>query len=204
MAILPSGLYDILDVSTHIDSPCRAHKEILYFASPFFEAALSGHWSETGRPHSMSSIITISQPPSIPGDRSGAEAEMTFSATDPDSDSADLDALFDIDTVGLTGNDGSDVEGGSHYGSHSRSHSRSLARDHSLAKLQGSSLTHRKSVSEGSTTSVRKVSTAHAKVKRHPKDGPDAVIVLKEERVSVCIAAAIPNISNRCLGRHFS
>ncbi|KIY74284.1 hypothetical protein CYLTODRAFT_439214 [Cylindrobasidium torrendii FP15055 ss-10] len=43
-----------------------AHKEVLYFASPFFEAALSGDWAETGgsgsgRPASMSSIITISQ-----------------------------------------------------------------------------------------------------------------------------------------------
>ncbi|EEB95784.1 hypothetical protein MPER_05193, partial [Moniliophthora perniciosa FA553] len=31
-----------------------AHKEVLFFASPFFEAALSGNWAETGRPPSMS------------------------------------------------------------------------------------------------------------------------------------------------------
>ncbi|KAK2467764.1 hypothetical protein APHAL10511_000059 [Amanita phalloides] len=38
-----------------------AHKEVLYFASPFFQAALSGNWSETGRPSSMSSSVTIPQ-----------------------------------------------------------------------------------------------------------------------------------------------
>ncbi|KAF8622364.1 hypothetical protein AX15_007094 [Amanita polypyramis BW_CC] len=38
-----------------------AHKEVLYFASPFFQAAFSGNWSETGRPLSMSSVITIPQ-----------------------------------------------------------------------------------------------------------------------------------------------
>ncbi len=134
----------------------------------------------------MSSIITISQPPSVPGDRSGVEAEMTFAPMDPDCDSTELDALFENDHVKLSENDGSDIEGGSHSRTHSRSHSRAQARDHSLAKLQGSSLAHQKSVSEDSVPSVRKVSTAHAKVKRRPKDGPDAVIVLKEERVSVC------------------
>ncbi|EJD52766.1 hypothetical protein AURDEDRAFT_98249 [Auricularia subglabra TFB-10046 SS5] len=50
-----------------------AHKEVLHFASPFFEAALSGHWSETGAGNrtSISSVITISQPPSVPGDQGG-------------------------------------------------------------------------------------------------------------------------------------
>ena len=38
--------------------PPRAHKEVLFFASPFFEAALSGDWAETGRPQSVSSVIT--------------------------------------------------------------------------------------------------------------------------------------------------
>ncbi|KAG8904477.1 hypothetical protein FRB99_001689 [Tulasnella sp. 403] len=44
-----------------------AHKEVLVFASPFFEAVLKGCWAESGRPSSISSVITISQPPSIPG-----------------------------------------------------------------------------------------------------------------------------------------
>ncbi|KAG6375542.1 hypothetical protein JVT61DRAFT_3103 [Boletus reticuloceps] len=50
-----------------------AHKEVLFFASPFFEAALSGSWLETGRPPSMSSVITISQPPSVPGSQSNPD-----------------------------------------------------------------------------------------------------------------------------------
>lgn len=43
-----------------------AHKEVLVFASPFFEAVLRGCWAESGRPASLSSIITISQPPVVP------------------------------------------------------------------------------------------------------------------------------------------
>src|ERR1700761_8508247 len=75
-----------------IEPRARAHKEVLFFASPFFEAALSGNWAETGRPQSMSSIITISQPPSNPGDRSNYEAptEMIFAPMDPDNDVEDF------------------------------------------------------------------------------------------------------------------
>jgi len=71
----------------------RAHKEILVFASPFFDAALSGRyvavqrsghdlehdssWSETNaRPVSMSSIITIQQPPSVHGELATAYEEQ--------------------------------------------------------------------------------------------------------------------------------
>lgn len=43
-----------------------AHKEVLVFASPFFEAVLRGCWAESGRPASLSSVITISQPPVVP------------------------------------------------------------------------------------------------------------------------------------------
>ncbi|KIK62427.1 hypothetical protein GYMLUDRAFT_142603, partial [Collybiopsis luxurians FD-317 M1] len=69
-----------------------AHKEVLVFASPFFEAALSGNWAETGgdgeeRPVTNSetslerssrrppSIITISQPT---GPDSETEMRLTF------------------------------------------------------------------------------------------------------------------------------
>ncbi|KZW00254.1 hypothetical protein EXIGLDRAFT_722308 [Exidia glandulosa HHB12029] len=66
-----------------------AHREILHFASPFFEAALSGNWSETGAGNrtSISSVITISQPPSVPGDQGpggasvGTPRSSTFSAS---------------------------------------------------------------------------------------------------------------------------
>ncbi|PVG00322.1 hypothetical protein CPB86DRAFT_701424 [Serendipita vermifera] len=56
-----------------------AHKEILVFASPFFDAALSGSWSETNaRPVSMSSIITIQQTPMVHG-----ELPTAFEETEP-------------------------------------------------------------------------------------------------------------------------
>lgn len=174
---------------------------MLYFASPFFEAALSGHWSETGRPPSMSSVITISQPPTVPGDRPEVEAEMTFAPMDPDSDPAEVDALFDTDAARLSENEGSGSEAGSQC--------RSQARGDSLAKLQGSSPAHAKSASEDSTSSLRKVSTARAKVKRRPKDGPDAVIVLNEERVSQlpqpCPGETLDFLFfDRSLGEHLS
>jgi len=68
------------------------HKEVLFFASPFFQAALSGDWAETGRPASMSSIITISQPPSVPGNHgiSSAPPAMTFAPVELESDQEDL------------------------------------------------------------------------------------------------------------------
>ncbi|KAA1471694.1 hypothetical protein DENSPDRAFT_871704 [Dentipellis sp. KUC8613] len=71
-----------------------AHKEVLYFASPFFQAALSGDWAETGpgRPASMSSVITISQPPSVPDKHySDVPTAMTFAPMDPDIDPEELD-----------------------------------------------------------------------------------------------------------------
>ncbi|KAJ6609833.1 hypothetical protein B0H10DRAFT_2062672 [Mycena sp. CBHHK59/15] len=150
-----------------------AHKEVLFFASPFFEAALSGNWAETGRPLSMSSIITISQPPSIPGDRSNHEAptEMTFAPMDPDNDVEDVDSPKD-------GGDGAivnEVEGDGNDAA--KQEAKAQAIDESLAKLQSRSRS-------SSSSSHLKVAPAQATVKRRVKSGPDAVIVLKEERAS--------------------
>lgn len=85
-----------------------AHKEVLYFASSFFQAALSGEWAETsggGRPQSVSSAITISQPrhpsgaPGSAGSSSRqtaeAQADMTFAPVDPDMDPEDLENDLD-------------------------------------------------------------------------------------------------------------
>ncbi|EKM80910.1 hypothetical protein AGABI1DRAFT_112623 [Agaricus bisporus var. burnettii JB137-S8] len=153
-----------------------AHKEVLYFASPFFEAALSGNWSETGRPPSMSSVITISQLPVVPGDKTELEAAMTFAPVDPDGDTTDFDSLSLSDGPRLSENENSDSDLGVV--------SKSQARRDSLAKLQGSGSSHHRRPSDDSGFGTRKFSTTHAKVKRKPKDGPDAVIVLKEERAS--------------------
>jgi hypothetical protein len=149
---------------------------VLFFASPFFEAALSGNWAETGRPLSMSSIITISQPPSNPGDRSNHEAptEMTFAPMDPENDLEDTDTLKDA------GDSAPASEGEGAEGSDSKAakqEAKAQAIDESLAKLQ--------SRASSSTDTTHKVAPAQATVKRRVNSGPDAVIVLKEERVRV-------------------
>ncbi|KAJ7733751.1 hypothetical protein DFH07DRAFT_845315 [Mycena maculata] len=146
-----------------------AHKEVLFFASPFFESALSGNWAET-RPLSMSSIITISQPPSNPGDTSNHEipTEMIFAPMDPDNDLDDVDTFKeDGDSTPARESEGGDAE----------AEKRAQAIDESLAKLQS------RSRSSSNATHV-KVAPAQATIKRRVKSGPDAVIVLKEERAS--------------------
>lgn len=61
-------------------------------------------------------------------------------------------------------------------------------RDSSLAKLQGyrspecSAASH--NGTRSSSSSRRKMATAEAIIRRNPSNGPDAVIVLKEEKVS--------------------
>ncbi|KAJ7084305.1 hypothetical protein B0H15DRAFT_1023808 [Mycena belliarum] len=151
-----------------------AHKEVLFFASPFFEAALSGNWAETGRPLSMSSIITISQPPSNPGDRSNHEAptEMTFAPMDSDNDSEESDTTKEggADSAAASEGDRSNTDA-------AKQEAKAQAIDESLAKLQSRSPT-------SINTSHVKVPPAQATVKRRVKSGPDAVIVLKEERAS--------------------
>ncbi|KII92258.1 hypothetical protein PLICRDRAFT_104349 [Plicaturopsis crispa FD-325 SS-3] len=161
-----------------------AHKEVLFFASPFFEAALSGSWAETGRPPSMSSVITISQPPSIPGDKSINEAatEMTFAPVDSDGEPEDVDTRPSEEDPGMK----------------SDSEDKSKARDNSLAKLQSGAKAGESSAKgkEKDKTPLSNDSApkspprkppqpAHATVRRRAKSiGADAVISLKEERAS--------------------
>jgi hypothetical protein len=185
----------------------RAHKEVLFFASPFFEAALSGSWAETGRPPSMSSVITISQPPSDPGDKSRQEVPaMTFAPMDPELE--DMDLAFDSDTGGksttASESEGSDAELIALDDATKdpvTSEEKAKARDISLAQLQsGATAPTRKR--EGKKLKMRRyVGTieeeaglapkpiyqpAQATVRRrHKANGPDAVIVLKEERVCI-------------------
>ncbi|KAJ7594852.1 hypothetical protein C8J56DRAFT_1023330 [Mycena floridula] len=149
-----------------------AHKEVLFFASPFFEAALSGNWAETGRPPSMSSVITISQPPSIPGDRSIREppTEMTFAPMDPDMDPEDLECLVEFPK----GEDGAPSESETS----DTDSVKARARDDSLAKLQSAP-----PVTVTDTDKPRERSTTK-KLKKRLRNCPDAVIVLKEERAN--------------------
>lgn len=169
----------------------RAHKEVLYFASPFFQAALSGHWAETSsgssnRPQSMSSVVTISQSPSaMPGEAPHPEGptEMTFARMENEPGDGEASASeSEFSDVG--GSNDRDVE----------------ARKKSLDRLRNSAspTTERKSVELDKAgrrklvpldTDVAKPKEqrAQAKVKRKPHtNGPDAVIVLKEEKVPFC------------------
>lgn len=156
---------------------------MLFFASPFFEAALSGNWSETGRPPSMSSVITISQPPSIPGKRSEVPTEMTFSPMGPDMDPEELEMIVECDAVKVD----STSEGEDEHDSDSAQPDEvARARDDSLAKLQGVDSEGSKKISRRTSIESGKVAEKRVSpaVRRRLMNGPDAVIVLKEERAS--------------------
>jgi hypothetical protein len=199
----------------------RAHKEVLFFASPFFEAALSGGWAETGRPPSMSSVITISQPPSNPGDKDKQESPaITFTPMDPESE--DIDQAFDSDNGGKSENgertasesDGSDAEliNLDEPGAAKEplsSEDKAKARDLSLAQLQSGGDTAPTRSRDGKKLKMRRYvrtsdggdgvppklvfQPAQATVTRRPKaSGPDAVIVLKEERVCILCICVFP------------
>ncbi|KAJ3514632.1 hypothetical protein NLJ89_g2274 [Agrocybe chaxingu] len=146
-----------------------AHKEILFFSSPFFEAALSGNWSETGRPQSMQSVVTVSQL-SRPSEAASSSTERKFTSMDPDADPEDLEVFVEFDQP-KSDNEKHDPG------------TRSKEREDSLAKLEGSSA-NGGSPTQRTGSSSRKLSDAQAIVRRHPKNGPDAVIVLKEEKAS--------------------
>jgi len=156
----------------------RAHKEVLIFASPFFEAALSGSWAETGRPQSMSSVITISQPPSVPGEMCIIEAptEMTLAR----EDSSDAESPVEVDNPPR-----SDPESCPSGSGDDKSDNKDNARDNSLAKLQGVTGPQETLPSIGMKGKQRTNNRAHATVKRRRRTNcHDAVIVLKEEKVS--------------------
>lgn len=175
------------------EHPCpwfRAHKEVLYFASAFFQAALSGGWAETerdtARPQSMSSVITISQPPTVPGGSASSQrqSEITFAPMDPDLDPDEL--AFDVDIIRDDLTDGE---------SELSSEDKAKAREDSLSKLEQSS----------PATPTSPTTTFKGKAKAPDVDGkppaslasrtlkrrqtrlqdkrPDAIIVLKEEKV---------------------
>ncbi|KZT21381.1 hypothetical protein NEOLEDRAFT_1073528 [Neolentinus lepideus HHB14362 ss-1] len=93
-----------------------AHKEVLVFASPFFEAALSGNWAETEaqRPHSISSTITVSH----------AKDEIKFAPTNPSLDADDIDLEDGEDKGKMRENALNKLQAGSGSGNgHARKHS---------------------------------------------------------------------------------
>ncbi|EJD02810.1 uncharacterized protein FOMMEDRAFT_122870 [Fomitiporia mediterranea MF3/22] len=161
-----------------------AHREILVFASPFFEAALSGDWSETRvdegasitsgaarRQSIASSVITIPQPPSNPRDASkDVPTGISHVASDPDTspEDADIDDLKNeleaLNTRTGTSGETSDVE-------------KDKVRDESLNQLEGKA---------GPLPSSANANANIARVKRKKSaTGAEAKIVLKEEKASV-------------------
>ncbi|KIJ39482.1 hypothetical protein M422DRAFT_32725 [Sphaerobolus stellatus SS14] len=172
------------------------HKDILVFASPFFEAALSGNWSETGRPLSMSSVITISQPPSVPdGDKTILEpSEGVVFAPPPDSDSDgesddnehDTDNDTAVDAMGSTPNlnTSEDECSGNEEDNEEREveeEEKKRARVGSLEKLQGKAKCSE--TASTSTKGARSLKPVSLRPKRASRI-PEAIIVLKEEKAS--------------------
>ena len=123
----------------------------------------------------MSSIITISQPPSVPGDKSITETpiEMTFAPFEGDHDEP-----FYSDTPAVTSE------------SEDEACKKANSIDESLRKLEAG--TRRDSRQSSPQTDDRKRSDhktpgLQATTKRRKKaNKPDAVIVLKEEKVRTC------------------
>lgn len=118
---------------------------------------------------------------------------MTFAPMDPDVDPEEGNVIVDVDTAGgcsatTSESDGSDVDS-------IEDDAKAKARNKSLAKLQstsgGSSGVDNKASKENQDKkSSKKVCSAQATIKRHREaNDPDAVIVLKEERVFLRPAA---------------
>lgn len=215
------------------DGSCfRAHKEVLWFSSPFFQAALSGNWAETGRPLSMSSVITISQPPVVPGDKIHPDAPtaMTFAPVDPDLDPDELDIDLSessdpeviessSSTIVRSGKDDKRVSGsavesdtGSDVGSEAQKKAHEAARMESLEKLQkgaggnaaAGSAESRRNTGKDQGEGIVKLSWKRGNAQMfsgryQTSSNPDAVIVLKEEKVRFLRSAFSQLSSHRCL-----
>ncbi|KAF8629214.1 hypothetical protein AX17_005798 [Amanita inopinata Kibby_2008] len=128
-----------------------AHKEVLYFASPFFQAALSGNWSETGRLQTTSSIVPAPHPPNLYNHTAKVatgDELLDFYEDGDENVVAERD-----DTV------------------------------HATDQLQkGDSENRQRKIKPPDSN---RFSPAQATVRKCLKDGPDAVIVLKEEKASI-------------------
>lgn len=153
----------------------------------------------------MSSVITISQPPSNPGDKDRQESPaITFTPMDPEPEDAfDSDAGSKTESGGAPASEseGSDAEliGLDETDNEPVSNEvKTKARVQSLDKLQsgGTAPTRKgknmnlrryfKGSEEGGLAPKMIYQPAQATIRRRAKaNGPDAVIVLKEERVSI-------------------
>jgi len=137
----------------------------------------------------MSSIITISQPPSVPGGKTEVPTEMTFARMNSDMEPEELEVIAECDAVKVDTSSESDAVNDSDVVPLPEAITR--ARDHSLAKLQSGNAVYGVggiqqsglSLIDTGRLSDEKISPTQATTKRRTINGPDAVIVLKEERV---------------------
>ena len=200
----------------------RAHKEVLWFASPFFQAALSGNWAETGRPLSMSSVITISQPPIVPGDKIHPDAPtaMAFAPMDPDLDPEELDIdvsessepeVIESSPTSADAHATELGEGGSRTATPKRK-THEAARQESLEKLSrnaapqpGGDAPRVAEKEKGHKILKLSWKRANASAKHHPvTSNPDAVIVLKEEKVRLVLCSREHVLIRSRSGEHIS
>ncbi|KAG9316845.1 hypothetical protein JVU11DRAFT_2916 [Chiua virens] len=169
-----------------------AHKEVLFFASPFFEAALSGGWLETGRPPSMSSVITISQPPTVPGSKSSPDppTAMTFTPENDIHDGAsdtgsNYSSPVEIENPATSESDAAESEPEQVESATSMSSRQARARGSSLAKLQGSGEAKPEFKGKHKANLSASQNTLATVKRRRRTDEHDAVIVLKEEKAYI-------------------
>jgi hypothetical protein len=145
----------------------------------------------------MSSVITISQPPSNPGDKSVNEmpTEMTFAPVDPDIDPEELDLALSRGTASES--EGSDAENvrkeTKGKATTTTKISSQLRNGQGIAEATvGCSMSNNTSKEDEEKLDIRKLNPAQASIRRRKKpNGPDAVIVLKEERASIYIRTTI-------------
>lgn len=145
-------------------------------------------WSETGRPLSMSSVLTISQPRvfSDHTDRSNSDPleGITF-APAPDSDISDFDDLDDIDETSDGKASPTSTAGESTLIGDDEA-KKKRARDGSLDKLQGQGSKHKGKEKEKEKETTVKDKTLLQSGKAHRSRNsrvPEGIIVLKEEKV---------------------
>jgi len=187
-------------VALSLGSPGRAHREVLYFASPFFQAALSGSWRETGRPSSMSSVVTISHGRDQFRGGFAPTAPLDHDQQDVSSDTAsDSSSPVEVEHPAGSGSEAS-TSGASESEPEEDGDAEHKAgeRKASLSKLRGPTEGPAcNSKGKGKATDPRTRCSQGPRAitkKRRKKQDQDAVIVLQEERVTY-LSSLLPAIS---------
>jgi hypothetical protein len=123
----------------------------------------------------MSSIVTIShsQSEEHASNLSQISTDSNLPSGDPDTDPEDLEVLVEFESS----------RGESESRDQYKHTSKSKEREDSLAKLQGANQSAVGPIAPRGSVSSKRSAAAQAIIRRHPKNEPDAVIVLKEEKV---------------------